>query len=89
MSVKIRLKRVGAKKRPMYRVVVTDSRSPRDGKNIATLGSFNPMVNPPELKIDHEKVNAWISKGALPTPTVKKLIKDSQASLAGTTGAAV
>lgn len=83
MSVKIRLKRVGAKKRPMYRLVVTDSRSPRDGKNIATLGSYNPMVTPAELKVDHDKINAWIAKGALPTPTVKKLIKDSQKAGAG------
>lgn len=83
MSVKIRLKRVGAKKRPMYRIVVTDSRSPRDGRNIATLGSFNPMVTPAELKVDHDKLNAWIAKGALPTPTVKKLIKDSQKAGAG------
>lgn len=83
MSVKIRLKRVGAKKRPMYRIVVTDSRSPRDGQNIATLGSYNPMVTPAELKVDHDKINAWIAKGALPTPTVKKLIKDSQKAGAG------
>lgn len=79
MSVRIRLKRVGAKKRPMYRIVVADSHSPRDGKNIETLGYFNPMVRPEELKVDHAKVEEWIKKGAQPTPTVKTLLKRSQA----------
>lgn len=78
MSVKIRLKRVGAKKRPMYRIVVADSQSPRDGKNIETIGRFNPMVTPTELKVDLERVAAWVKKGATPTPTVKKLILQAQ-----------
>lgn len=74
MSVKIRLKRVGAKKRPMYRIVVADSQSPRDGKNIEVIGSFNPMVNPPELTVKQDRVEMWIKQGAIPTPTAKKLI---------------
>ena len=73
--VKIRLKRTGAKKAPSYRVVVADSRYPRDGRFIEELGYYNPMTNPAEIKIDSEKANAWLAKGATPTETVKSLLK--------------
>lgn len=72
--VKIRLKRVGAKKAPFYHIVVADSRSSRDGKIIEQLGTYNPMVDPSEIKIDKEKVEKWIKNGAKPTDTVKYLI---------------
>ena len=73
--VKIRLKRVGAKKQPFYRVVVADSRSPRNGRNIEEIGYYNPLTNPAEIKIDAEKAAKWISNGAQPTETVKALLK--------------
>lgn len=73
--VKIRLKRVGAKKAPFYKVVVADSRSPRDGKIIEEIGTYDPMVNPVAINLNTEKVNDWIKKGAQPTDTVKALIK--------------
>lgn len=73
--VKIRLKRVGAKKAPFYKIVVADSRSPRDGKIIEEIGTYDPMVNPAAIKLDSEKVNNWIKKGAQPTDTVRALIK--------------
>ena len=75
--VKIRLRRMGSKKRPFYRVVVADSRSPRDGKCIEEVGYFNPMVEPNNTKIDMEKVHSWISRGAQPTDTVRAIIKKS------------
>ncbi len=75
MAVKIRLKRMGAKKNPFYRVVVADSRSPRDGRFIEEIGYYNPMTNPAEVKIDAEKANKWIADGAQPTETVKALLK--------------
>jgi small subunit ribosomal protein S16 len=75
MSVKIRLKRIGAKKAPFYRVVVADSRYPRDGRFIEEIGYYNPLTNPVEIKIDAEKANKWISNGAQPTETVKSLLK--------------
>lgn len=81
MSVKIRLKRVGAKKRPMYRIVVADSQSPRDGKSIETIGSYNPMSKPEELVVKHDRVEAWMKLGAKPTATAKDLILRSRASL--------
>lgn len=74
MAVRIRMKRVGAKKRPTYRIVVADSRSPRDGKSIETIGHYNPMVTPHELVIKRERFDAWVAKGAQPTPTVKNLL---------------
>ena len=74
MAVKIRLKRLGAKKSPFYRVVVADERSPRDGRFIEELGYYNPLSNPVEIKIDVEKANEWIKKGAQPTETVKSLL---------------
>ena len=75
MSVKIRLKRLGAKKAPFYRVVVADSRYPRDGRFIEEIGYYNPLTNPVEIKIDAEKATKWISNGAQPTETVKSLLK--------------
>lgn len=78
--VKIRLARVGSKKNPIYRVVVADSRSPRDGRNIETIGRYNPQPDPSFVEIDVEKANQWIAKGAQPTPAVKKLIKIASAA---------
>ncbi|HOK43130.1 MAG TPA: 30S ribosomal protein S16 [Thermoclostridium caenicola] len=73
--VKIRLKRMGAKKKPFYRIVVADARSPRDGKFIEQIGTYNPLANPSEIKVDVEKAKKWLSTGAQPTDTVKKLLK--------------
>jgi len=75
VAVKIRLKRMGAKKTPHYRVVVADSRSPRDGKFIEEIGYYNPLSDPEEVKIDVEKAQAWLKKGAQPTDTVRALLK--------------
>ena len=77
MAVKIRLKRLGAKKSPFYRVVVADERSPRDGKFIEEIGYYNPLTNPADIKIDAEKATKWIEQGAQPTETVKSLLKKS------------
>jgi small subunit ribosomal protein S16 len=77
MAVKIRLKRMGAKKKPFYRIVVADSRSPRDGKFIEEIGYYNPLTNPADIKLDKEKTEKWIANGAQPTDTVKSLIKKS------------
>ena len=77
MAVKMRLKRMGAKKAPFYRVVVADSRSPRDGRFIDEIGYFNPLTNPAEIQLDAEKAKKWISNGAQPTETVKALLKKS------------
>lgn len=74
MAVKIRLKRMGAKKAPFYRIVVADSRSPRDGRFIEELGYYNPTTDPVTVKFDAEKVNTWIKNGAQPSDTVKKLL---------------
>ena len=73
--VKIRLTRLGQKKAPSYRVVVADSRYPRDGRFIDEIGYYNPMTNPAEVKIDAEKAKTWLSNGAQPTDTVKALFK--------------
>ncbi len=75
MAVKIRLKRMGAKKNPFYRIVVADSRSPRDGRFIEEIGYYDPMKEPSEVKVDPEKARQWIAKGAQPTDTVKALFK--------------
>jgi len=80
--VKIRLARVGGKKNAIYRVVVADSRSPRDGRNIATIGRYNPQTDPSEVHIDVEKADTWIANGAQPTPAVRKLIKIARAAQA-------
>ncbi len=74
MAVKIRLKRMGAKKAPFYRIVVADSASPRDGKIIENLGYYNPLVNPCEIKVDNEKTMKWLNNGAIPTDTVKNIL---------------
>ena len=73
--VKIRLKRMGAKKAPFYRVVVADSRYPRDGRFIEEIGTYDPTVEPAAVKIDMEKANKWIANGAQPTETVRDLLK--------------
>lgn len=75
MAVKIRLRRMGAKKTPFYRIVVADSRFPRDGRFIEEIGYYNPLKEPVDLKVDAEKVSKWISNGAQPTDTVKALFK--------------
>ena len=77
MAVKIRLRRMGSKKAPFYRVVVADSRAPRDGKFIEEIGYYNPMTEPKEIKIDAEKAKKWLGNGAQPTETVKTLFKKS------------
>ena len=74
MAVKIRLKRMGANKKPFYRIVVADSRSPRDGKVIAKIGTYDPMTKPSTIVLDKEAAQTWIKNGAKPTDTVKKLI---------------
>ena len=79
MAVKLRLTRIGAKKNPYYRVVVADSRYPRDGRFIDIIGTYNPMVSPAEITIDAEKAKTWIKNGAQPTDTVKALHKKSGA----------
>jgi small subunit ribosomal protein S16 len=75
MAVKIRLRRMGAHKKPFYRIVVADSRSPRDGRCIEEIGHYNPMVEPADIKLDMEKVEKWISNGAQPTDRVKSIIR--------------
>lgn len=75
MAVKIRLKRTGAKKAPSYRVVVADSRFPRDGRFIEEVGYYNPLTEPSVFEVDGEKVKQWISSGAQPTDTVRALLK--------------
>ncbi|MBE6582036.1 MAG: 30S ribosomal protein S16 [Clostridia bacterium] len=75
MAVKIRLRRMGQKKAPFYRIVVADSRSPRDGRFIEQIGHYNPMTDPAEVEIDAEKATKWIKNGAQPTDTVRALLK--------------
>ena len=75
MAVKIRLRRIGAKKDPFYRIVVADSRYPRDGRFIEEIGYYDPTVEPSVLKVDAEKAKKWISNGAQPTDTVKAIFK--------------
>ena len=77
MAVKIRLKRLGAKKAPFYRVIVADERAPRDGKFIDQIGYYNPLTDPAEIKIDAEKATKWLGNGAQPTETVRSLLKKS------------
>ncbi len=73
--VKIRLRRMGAKKNPFYRIVVADSRSPRDGRCIEEIGTYDPLTNPATVKVDAEKAQGWIKNGAQPTDTAKALLK--------------
>lgn len=75
MAVKIRLRRMGAKKAPFYRIVVADSRYPRDGRFIEEIGTFNPLIENGSVSIDEEKAKKWLSNGAQPTDTVKALLK--------------
>jgi len=75
MAVKIRLARFGAKKKPFYRIVVTDTRAPRDGRFIEKVGTYDPKQEPPSISVDMEKVKEWILKGAQPTPTVAQLLR--------------
>ena len=77
--VKIRLRRMGAKKAPFYRIVVADSRYPRDGRFIEEIGTYNPLTQPAEIKVDAERAQAWIKTGAQPTETVKALLKKAGA----------
>ena len=77
--VKIRLRRMGAKKAPFYRIVVADSRYPRDGRFIEEIGTYNPVVNPAELKVDVDRAQAWIKTGAQPIETVRDLLKKAGA----------
>ena len=79
MAVSIRLRRTGTNKRPTYRVVVADRRAPRDGRFIEILGHYNPLTQPPTVKIDRAKVQAWIAKGAQPSNTVRKLLANVKA----------
>ena len=75
--VKIRLRRMGAKKAPFYRIVVADARSPRDGRCIEEIGTYNPLTNPAAINVDVEKAQAWIKNGAQPTDTVRSLLKNA------------
>ena len=78
MAVKLRLKRMGAKKQPFYRIVAADSRSPRDGRFIETIGTYNPLLNPAETKIDEEVAMKWLRNGATPTDTVKNMFSKAR-----------
>lgn len=77
MAVKIRLRRMGAKKNPFYRIVVADSRYPRDGRFIEAIGTYDPLKTPADVKIDADKAKQWIANGAQPTDTVKDILKKS------------
>ncbi|MBQ2755527.1 MAG: 30S ribosomal protein S16 [Oscillospiraceae bacterium] len=78
MAVKIRLRRMGAKKAPFYRIVVADSRYPRDGRFIEEIGYYDPTKKPTVVKVDADKAKQWIANGAQPTDTVRKLLKDNE-----------
>ena len=80
MAVRMRLTRVGSKKNPIYRVVVADSRSPRDGKFIEIVGRYNPQTDPSTIELDEDKVKEWIAKGATPSNTVMRLLKKANVS---------
>ena len=75
MSVKIRLARHGAKKKPFYRIVIADSESPRDGKFLENVGTYNPLADPAKVSLKQERIKHWIGQGAIPTDTVKSLLK--------------
>ena len=75
MAVRLRLTRVGGKKDPVWRVVVADQRSPRDGRVIETVGQYNPQTDPSTIKLDEERIREWLAKGAQPTQTVRKLLR--------------
>ncbi len=80
MAVRIRLTRLGRKKKPFYRIIVADGESPRDGKFLDILGTYDPLQDPAVIKIDNDKLQDWIGRGALPTTTVKSLIKKAAVS---------
>jgi small subunit ribosomal protein S16 len=80
MAVKIRLARHGAKKRPFYRIVVADSEAPRDGRFLETVGTYNPLRDPAEIAVKQERVKYWLDQGAIPTDTVKSLLKKDGAA---------
>jgi len=80
MAVKIRLARHGAKKRPFYRIVVADSESPRDGRYLEAVGTYNPLCDPAEISVKQERVQYWLGQGAIPTDTVRSLLKKEVAS---------
>ncbi len=75
MSVRLRLTRIGGKKDPVWRVVVADQRSPRDGRVIEIVGHYNAQTNPSTIKVDEEKIREWLSRGAQPTPSVRKILR--------------
>ena len=77
MAVKLRLKRMGSKQKPSYRIVAADARSPRDGRFIETVGTYNPLKNPTEIKVDEEKALTWLNNGAQPTDTVRSILTES------------
>ncbi len=81
MAVRLRLTRLGRKKRPFYRIVAADSRSPRDGRNIEILGYYDPMTEPSDIKVDLERVDYWLGVGASPSRTVSGLIKKARAAV--------
>jgi small subunit ribosomal protein S16 len=85
MSVRVRLTRVGSKKNPIWRVVVADQRSPRDGRFIETIGQYNPQTEPSTIVIDEERLQHWLARGAQPTGTVKQLMKAHAKSAAAST----
>src|SRR3989449_7798174 len=78
MATRIRLRRVGRKGQSYFRIVVADSRSPRDGRFVATLGNYNPRTNPARIQVDAEQTRAWLEKGALPTDTVRSLLRSEE-----------
>ena len=80
MAVRIRLARHGAKKKPFYRIVVADSESPRDGRYLEAVGTYNPLLDPAEITVKQERVQYWLAQGAIPTDTVKSLLKKEVAS---------
>lgn len=77
MAVKLRLKRMGSKSRPFYRIVAADSRSPRDGKFIETIGTYNPITDKDQIKVDEEKALKWLNNGAIPTDTVRNILSET------------
>jgi small subunit ribosomal protein S16 len=83
MAARIRLARIGSKKNPVYRVVVADSRSPRDGKFIEIIGRYNPQTDPSTIELDEDKIRDWLSKGAQPSQTVQRLLKAKNFSQSG------
>jgi small subunit ribosomal protein S16 len=83
LAVRVRLTRVGGRKNPIWRVVVADQRSPRDGRVIETIGRYNAQVEPSEIRLDEERLRHWLARGAQPTNTVKKLMRAQGLSLTG------